>query len=87
MNQMMSINKLIKKKFTAEVNKATYLIVKLFFLLPLVKNKNKAPIDGNKIKEERIGKFIILRLKKLIRQRSQVTSRKHIDIYIRFEIC
>jgi len=24
-----------------------------------VKNKNKAPITGNKIKDERIGKFII----------------------------
>ena len=63
------------------------MIVKLFFLLPLVKNKNKAPIDGNKIKEERIGKFIILRLEKLIKQKNQVTSQKHIDIYNRFEIC
>ena len=60
-----------KKKFTAEVNKATYFIVKLFFLLLLVKNKNKAPIDGNKIKDERIGKFIILQLERLIKQKIQ----------------
>ena len=47
------------KKFTIEVNKATYLIVTLLFLLLFVKNKNKAPIEGNRIREERIGKFII----------------------------
>ena len=48
-----------KKKFTREVNKETYLTVILFSLLLFEKNKNKAPIVGNKIKEERIGKFII----------------------------
>ena len=32
---------------------------KLFPSLFLVKNKNKAPIVGNNIKDERIGKFII----------------------------
>ena len=62
-------------------------MVKSFFLLPLEKNKNKAPIDGNKIKEERIGKFIILQLEKLIKQRNLATSQKHIDIYIHFETC
>ena len=62
-----------KKKFTDEVNKATYFTVKVFFLLLLVKNKNKAPIDGNKINEERIGKFIILQLRMLIKQKNQVT--------------
>jgi hypothetical protein len=41
------------------VNKATYLIVILLSLLLFVKNKNSAPIEGSKIKEERIGKFII----------------------------
>ena len=41
------------------VNKATYFAVKLFPSLSLVKNKNKAPIVGNNIKDERIGKFII----------------------------
>jgi hypothetical protein len=47
------------KKFTREVNKATYLTVILFSLLLFVKNKNSAPTVGSKIKEERIGKFII----------------------------
>ena len=75
-----------KKKFAAEVNKATYFTVKLFFLLLLVKNKNNAPIEGNNINEERIGKFIILQLRMLIKQKNQVTLQKHIDIYTRFEI-
>ena len=48
-----------KKKFTSEVNNATYLIVLLSALLLFVKNKKNAPIEGNNIKEERIGKFII----------------------------
>jgi hypothetical protein len=41
------------------VNKETYFAVKLFPFLSLVKNKNKAPITGNKIKEDKIGKFTI----------------------------
>ena len=68
-----------KKKFTKLVNKATYFTVMLFFLLLFVKNINKAPIVGNKIKEERIGKFIILQLRKLIKQKTQVTSQMHSD--------
>tara|TARA_B100001093_G_C26087824_1_gene701454 strand:- start:268 stop:420 length:153 start_codon:yes stop_codon:yes gene_type:complete len=48
-----------KKKFTSEVNKATYLTVILFSLLFLVKKIKRAPIKGNNIKEERIGKSII----------------------------
>tara|TARA_X000000368_G_scaffold171912_1_gene135562 strand:+ start:72 stop:185 length:114 start_codon:yes stop_codon:yes gene_type:complete len=36
----------------------------LFSLLLFVKNKKRAPIEGSKIREERIGKFIILQLKK-----------------------
>ena len=48
-----------KKKFTKDVNNATYLTVILFSLLLFVKNKNSAPILGNKISEERIGKLII----------------------------
>ena len=48
-----------KKKFTRQVNKATYLTVKFFFSLLFVKNKKKAPTVGNRINEERIGKFII----------------------------
>ena len=68
-----------KKKFTKLVNKATYFTVILFFSLLFVKNINKAPIVGNKIKEERIGKFIILQLRKLIKQKTQVTSQMHSD--------
>jgi len=47
------------KKLTIVVNSETYFAVKLFPFLSLVKNKNKAPIIGNKINDERIGKFII----------------------------
>ena len=47
------------KKFTTVVNKATYLIVVLFPSFSFIKNKNKAPIVGNNIRDERIGKFII----------------------------
>ena len=53
------------------MNKATYLTVRLFSLLLFVKNKKIAPIEGNKIKDERIGKFINLQLKRLIRQKNQ----------------
>ena len=35
------------------------LAVKLFPSLSFVKNKKRAPIVGNRIKDERIGKFII----------------------------
>ena len=48
-----------RKKFTKDVNNATYFTVRLFLSLLLVKNIKKAPIVGSKIKEERIGKFII----------------------------
>ena len=47
-----------KKKFTKEVNKATYFTVLLFFSLLLVKNIKKAPIVGSRIKDVRIGKSI-----------------------------
>ena len=40
------------------VNNETYFAVRLFPSLSLVKNKNNAPIIGNKINDERIGKFI-----------------------------
>jgi len=36
-----------------------------------LKNKKRAPIDGNKIREDKIGKFIILQLRKLIMQKNQ----------------
>ena len=48
-----------KKKFTRDVNKATYFAVILFSLLLFVKNKKSAPIEGKSINDERIGKFII----------------------------
>ena len=57
-------------------------ILSSLILLPSI----GAPIDGNKIKEERIGKFIILQLRMLIKQKNQVTLQKHIDIYTHFEI-
>ena len=47
------------KKLTIVVNKDTYLIVVLFPSFSFIKNKNKAPIVGNNIRDERIGKFII----------------------------
>ena len=75
-----------KKKFTREVNKATYLTVILFSLLLFVKNKKIAPIVGNKIKDERIGKFIISLSKRLIRQKNQATLQMHIGKYIHLEI-
>ena len=59
-----------KKKFTRDVNKATYFTVILFSFLLLVKNKKSAPIEGKSINEERIGKFIILQLKKLKKQKN-----------------
>ena len=68
-----------KKKFTSEVNNPTYFTVILFSLLLLVKKRKRAPTAGNSIKEERIGKFIILQLEKLIKQRNQVTLQMHID--------
>ena len=44
---------------TREVNNETYLTVILFSFLLFVKNKKIAPIDGSKISEDKIGKFII----------------------------
>jgi hypothetical protein len=41
------------------VKRETYFAVELLPSLSLVKNKNKAPIVGNKIKDDKIGKFII----------------------------
>ena len=61
------------RKFTTDVNKETYLAVKLFPSLFFVKNKKRAPIVGNRIKDERIGKSIILLLKRLIKLKSPTT--------------
>ena len=68
------------------MNKATYLTVILFSLLLFVKKIKNAPIAGNKIKDERIGKFIILQLRKLIKQKNQVTLQMRIGISNHFEI-
>ena len=54
------------KKFTNEVNNATYLLV--FDFLSLEINKNSAPIVGRRIKDDKIGKFINIKLKMLIMQ-------------------
>ena len=49
----------IIKKFVMVTNKATYLIVcKLFPSDPFIKKRNKDPIDGSKIIEDKIGKSI-----------------------------
>ena len=40
-----------------DTNKETYLMPVIFF--ELTKKRNNAPIEGNKISEEIIGKFII----------------------------
>ena len=61
-------------------------MVILFSLLLLVKNKNSAPIEGKSISEERIGKSIILQLRRLKKQKNQVTLQMHIDKYNHFEI-
>ncbi len=62
-----------KKKFTRDVNKATYFAVIFFSLLLFVKNKKSAPMEGKSINEERIGNFIMLQLRKLKKQKNQVT--------------
>ena len=61
------------------MNKATYFAVKLFPSLPLVKNKKSAPTIGNNIKDERMGKFIILQLKRLKKQKNLQALQMHID--------
>ena len=55
------------KKFTKEVNKATYFPV--FEFLSFENNKNNAPIVGKRIRDDKIGKFINTKLKKLIMQK------------------
>ena len=45
------------KKLIIDTNKETYLIPVIF--LELMKKRNNAPIEGKRISEEIIGKFII----------------------------
>ena len=54
------------------MNKATYFPV--FDFLSLKSNKNNAPIVGNKIRDDKIGKFINIKLKKLIKLKNQSIS-------------
>ena len=49
------------------MNKATYFPV--FESLSIENNKNKAPIVGKIIKDDKIGKFINVKLKMLIMQK------------------
>ena len=56
------------KKFTKEVNRATYFPV--FEFLSFENSKNKAPIVGKRISDDKIGKFIIVRLRRLVTQKS-----------------
>jgi hypothetical protein len=60
------------KKFTKDVNKATYLCV--FEFLSFENNKKNAPIVGRRIKEDKIGKFINIKLKRLIKLKNQLIS-------------
>ena len=75
-----------KKKFTKDVNKATYFTVIFFSSLLLIKNKKRAPIEGNKINEDKMGKFIISLLRRLAKQKIQLASQMHIGRYNHFEI-
>ena len=52
----------------------------IFFTKSSEKNKKRAPIVGSKIRDDKIGKFIILQLKKLIKQKNQAALQKHTDI-------
>ena len=54
------------------MNKATYLPVLEF--LSLENNKNKDPMIGSKIKDDKIGKFINSKLKMLIMQKTPIIS-------------
>jgi len=51
------------KKLTNDVNNATYFPV--FEFLSFEKSKNKEPIRGSKIREDKIGKFISSKIKKV----------------------
>ena len=44
-----------------------------------MKNKNNAPTIGSKIRDDKIGKFIILQLKKLKRQKNLQALQMHTD--------
>ena len=62
----------INNSNTKDLDKATYFPV--FEFLSFEKSKNKEPITGSKINDDRIGKFISLKLKKLIMQKILIIS-------------
>ena len=70
--ELSNINQRYKDRirFAMETNKAKFLLLWFLFELDLVKNIKIAPTVGNKIIEDKIGKFIILKLTKLIIQRN-----------------
>ena len=68
------------------MNKAIYLLLWYFSFDDFEKNINKAPIEGNKIKDERIGKFINIRLVMLAIKKILKALQMRIDIYTHFEI-
>ena len=61
------------------VNKATYFAVRLFPSLFFVKKRKSAPTIGSNIRDDRIGKFITLQLKKLKKQKNLRALQMHID--------
>ena len=62
------------------------LLIIFFLFTSFLGCKKRAPIEGNNINDERIGKFIILQSKKLVKQKNQVASQMHTGIYNHFEI-
>ena len=68
------------------INNATYLLLLYFSFLDLEKKINIAPIVGKNIKDDKIGIFIILQLKLLIKLKNLLALQKRIDIHNRFEI-
>ena len=58
-------------KLANDMNSATYLLLWYLLFDDFVNKINKAPIVGNIIKDEMIGKSIILKLIKLVKLRNQ----------------
>ena len=56
-DQIFSKDIKIKKKFANVINNETYLIP-VFLSVDLINTKNKAPINGKIIKDERIGNIL-----------------------------
>ena len=54
------------KKFAREIKSATYLQLWYFSFEDLVNKIKRAPIEGNNINDDKMGKFINLKLSMLI---------------------